>query len=172
MYVLYMYPFFSPHLPWIIVAFTLKHMHCYRFIATGAEKSTYTSYTSCEVSEKWVYTVRRKKIRLMEGNKKGRQLKSWPVKDFAAGVYLLEAQNPIPPPPHTVYVYPVYLFTQGKGGGGRGGFEPERRLEEQQFTKLGRTWLTISPVYKLDTRIFTKVAGKKCGGCLRPDRNR
>jgi hypothetical protein len=37
-------------------------------------------------------------------------------KEFAAGVYLSEAQSPIPPPPvHTVYVYTVLLFTQGRG---------------------------------------------------------
>jgi hypothetical protein len=42
--------------------------------------------------------------------------------NFAAGVYMSEAQNPIPPPPiHTVYLYTVYLFTtyshgeKGKG---------------------------------------------------------
>jgi hypothetical protein len=35
--------------------------------------------------------------------------------DFAAGVYLVEAQDPIPPP-YTVYVYKVYLFTRGRGG--------------------------------------------------------
>ncbi len=40
-------------------------------------------------------------------------------RDFAAGIYLSEAQNPIPPPPlQTVYVYTVYLFTQGRGEGG------------------------------------------------------
>jgi hypothetical protein len=32
----------------------------------------------------------------------------------------------------------VYLFTQGKGGGGR--LEPKRRGEGQQFTKLGRKY--------------------------------
>ncbi len=47
----------------------------------------------------------------------------------------LPSYNPIPPPPHTVHVYAVYLFTQRRWEGG-GGYEPERRLEEQQFTKL------------------------------------
>ncbi len=40
---------------------------------------------------------------------------------YAAGVYLSEAQNSIPPPPlHTVYVHTVYFFTQEtrEGGGG------------------------------------------------------
>jgi hypothetical protein len=44
-----------------------------------------------------------------------------------AGVYLSEAG---------VYLYTVYLFTQGRGEGGRD--EPERRLEGQQFTDLGQ----------------------------------
>jgi hypothetical protein len=41
-------------------------------------------------------------------------------RDFAAGVYLSDAQNPIPTPPplHTVYVYTGYLFTKGSGWGG------------------------------------------------------
>jgi hypothetical protein len=38
-------------------------------------------------------------------------------RDFAAGVYLSEAQTPYAPK-HTVYVYKIYLFTQGKGGKG------------------------------------------------------
>jgi hypothetical protein len=33
-------------------------------------------------------------------------------RDFAAGVYLAEAQN-LTPPPYTVYVYTVYLFNTG-----------------------------------------------------------
>ncbi len=40
------------------------------------------------------------------------------VKGLAVGVYLSEAQNPIPPLPNTVFVYTVYLFTQGRGEGG------------------------------------------------------
>jgi hypothetical protein len=55
--------------------------------------------------------------------------------DFAAGVYLSETQNPIHPPP----LHTIYLFTQGRGGGG-GIVEPERRGEVQQFTKLGRKY--------------------------------
>jgi hypothetical protein len=48
---------------------------------------------------------------------------------FAAGVYLSEAPEPLTPLPlHTVYVNTVYLFKQGRGGGG-GRVEPERRLE-------------------------------------------
>jgi hypothetical protein len=44
---------------------------------------------------------------------------------FAAGVYLSQAQNPIPHPPlHTVYMYTVYFFTQEREGG-VGRVEPE-----------------------------------------------
>ncbi len=72
------------------------------------------------------------------------------LRDFAAGVYLSEAQKPIPhnpPPLHTVYVYTIYLFTQWRGGGGK----PERKGEGQQFTvhKAGSklpTWLTVTLV--------------------------
>jgi hypothetical protein len=45
------------------------------------------------------------------------------LKDNAPGVYVSEAQNPVPPPPY------VYLFTRG-GGGVR--VEPERRGKGQQ----------------------------------------
>jgi hypothetical protein len=91
----------------------------------------------------------RRKIRLIviEGNAKCRYLKKVTCRrDFAAGVYLAEAQNPIPPPFHTVahtaYVYALYLFTQGRGEGGRVG--PERRLEGQQLTKLYRSFLEMT----------------------------
>ncbi len=50
---------------------------------------------------------------------------------------LLWPQTPCTPL-HTVYVYTVYLFTQGKGGGEM--HHAERRLERQQFTKLGRKY--------------------------------
>ncbi len=54
---------------------------------------------------------------------------------MSAGVYLSEAQNPIPPL-HTVYEYTVYLFTQGRGGW----VETEIRGEGEQFKKLGRKY--------------------------------
>jgi hypothetical protein len=54
-----------------------------------------------------------------------------------ACVYLSEAQNPIPFPhlTHCIRVYCILIHTHREGGGGR---EPERRLEGQQFTKLGQ----------------------------------
>jgi hypothetical protein len=39
-------------------------------------------------------------------------------RDFAAGVYLSEAQNPITPLTHCISVYSILIHT-GKGGGGR-----------------------------------------------------
>jgi hypothetical protein len=47
---------------------------------------------------------------------------------LAAGVYLSEAHNPINPH-HTVYLYTVYLFTQGMK---EGRVEPERRGERKK----------------------------------------
>jgi hypothetical protein len=37
--------------------------------------------------------------------------------EFAAGVYLSEAQNPKPSSPLHIVYYTVYLCTQGRGGG-------------------------------------------------------
>jgi hypothetical protein len=65
--------------------------------------------------EKRSVLLDRRKIRLIERYAKCRHLKKLTV---TAGVYLFEAQNPIPSSLHTVYVYAVYLFSYGKGGGG------------------------------------------------------
>jgi hypothetical protein len=80
----------------------------------------------------------RRKIRITEGNTNVIYL----LRDFAAGVYLSEAQNPIPPPPpltHSIRVY-IILINTDKGGGGMKTVESERRLEGQQFTKLGQKY--------------------------------
>ncbi len=43
--------------------------------------------------------------------------KKFTCKGLRTGVYLSEAQNPHTPPPlHTVSLYTVYIFTQGRGG--------------------------------------------------------
>jgi hypothetical protein len=57
-------------------------------------------------------------------------------RDFAAGVYLSEAQNPIPPPythciPDTILIHTV---KEGRR------VETERRAEGQQFKKLSRKY--------------------------------
>ncbi len=91
------------------------------------------------------------KIRFIEGNSKCRHLKNWPLKGLCAGVYLSEAQNPKPPPPHlhTVYVYTVYLFTQREGRGNRGVYITVTKLgwKYQHYWMYAGNWL--SPVYKL-----------------------
>ena len=59
-------------------------------------------------------------------------------RDFAAGVYLSEAQNPMTPPPTQCIRVNSILIHTGRGLGGR--VEPERRFEGQQFTTLGRKY--------------------------------
>jgi hypothetical protein len=77
-----------------------------------------------------------------------------PYRGFAAGVYPSEAQEPhtLPPPlTHCICVYSIQYRTYSHREG-RGRVIPERRLEGQQFTKLGRnTNMTecISSLFKL-----------------------
>ncbi len=54
-------------------------------------------------------TFIRRKLRLREGNAKWHNLKNLHVKNFAAGVYLSEAQNPAPPrtPPPPTHTHTV-----------------------------------------------------------------
>jgi hypothetical protein len=86
-----------------------------------------------------VYTLdgRNCKKRVIEDNAKCYHFKKIDLcRDFAAGIYLSEAQNPIYSPPLSHGIRVVYLFTQGRGEGRR--VELERMLEGQQFLKLAR----------------------------------
>jgi hypothetical protein len=64
----------------------------------------------------------RRKTRLIEINAKCRHPKKLTCKGILRQVfYLIEVPSPpmtpiLPPPLHFVYVYTVYLFTQGRGG--------------------------------------------------------
>ncbi len=66
--------------------------------------------------------------------------KNWPVKGRLVFICLrVWGPEPLTPPPlHTVQYTCSILIHLGKGGGGS--VEPERRLEGQQFTKLGRKY--------------------------------
>ncbi len=81
-------------------------------------------------------TCARRKIRLIEGNAKFRHLSKLSSKGILWQMFICpRPKTPHPPPLHTVYVYTV---TYSHREGGR--VEPERRLEGQQFTKLGRKY--------------------------------
>jgi hypothetical protein len=79
----------------------------------------------------------RRKIRLIEGKAKCRHLKILTCKGTLRQVFIcLRPRTPYTPLSHCILVYSIYLFTQGRREGG-GRFEPVKRLEGQQFTKLG-----------------------------------
>ncbi len=89
----------------------------------------------------------RRKIRLKECNAKCRHLKKLPVKGLCGRCLTVWGPEPHNAPTlHTVHVYTVYLFTKGRGRR----VEPERRLEVQTFTKLGRkyqqNWLYLQSI--------------------------
>ncbi len=112
--------------------------------ATGA---AFTHLAKLEVF-RWILCEdsNRRKIRLIEGNAKCRHLKNWPVQGLCGR--RLSVRCPEPPPPLHYFLNTVlYLFTQGA----EGRVEPERRLEWQQFKKLGRKyqhdWLYLQMDY-------------------------
>jgi hypothetical protein len=53
--------------------------------------------------------------------------KNYLLRNFAAGVYLSVAQNPIPPPLYTLYTCIHYIYSHREGGVGGGGGELNQR---------------------------------------------
>ncbi len=83
-------------------------------------------------------------INYIDSIPKCRQLTKLTCKGTLRQVFICLRPPPIvltPPPSHTVYCIRIYSILIHTGKGGRGGRdEPERRLEGQQFTKLGRKY--------------------------------
>ncbi len=103
-------------------------------------KEFYTIWPDSE-PKKLLDHPKRKKIRLIEDNEKCRHLKSIVCKETLRRVFIfLRPRTSYPSPLYTlhIYLYKVYLFTQKRGDGEI--LEPERRLERQQLTKLGRIY--------------------------------
>jgi hypothetical protein len=76
----------------------------------------------------------RREIRLLEGIAKCRHLQKLTYKGTLRQVLICLKPRTTYPPSHTVYVYTVYTYAIKEGG------EPERTLEGQQLTKLGRKY--------------------------------
>ncbi len=101
-----------------------------------------------DVHSKWnrnILTLSHALINYIDTKAKCRHLKTFTCKGTLRQVIICLRPPPllwpIPPLTHcTVYVYTVYLFTQGRGEGGGG--EPERRLEGQYF----HDWLYHSSI--------------------------
>ncbi len=81
------------------------------------------------------------------------------LRDFAAGVFLSEAQNSIPRPPYTQ----VYFFTQGKGEGGECWIREKGRGATGESTDL-KAGLKISTWLKVRKKLAISVH------CMNPDK--
>ena len=134
-YILRQYPrFYRQNFFWVYFLIRSNEDFCYQF-GTYRKTDFYTPHkTNSKVYfnllERSMNTVRTYLLR--NKRSKCKQRSKWhkrlfKERDFAADVYLSEAQNPIPPPPYTLYVYTILTH-------GGGGVEPERG---QQVTKLG-----------------------------------
>ncbi len=64
--------------------------------------------------------------------------------DFAAGIYLYEAQKPIPPPPYTVFLYTVYLHSHREEGGGK--VEPELNSSQSWVENTLHDWMYLQSI--------------------------
>ncbi len=77
------------------------------------------------------------KIRLIEGKAKFRHLNKLTCKGTLRLVFIsLRPKTPYPPPPYALYTCIQYTYSHREWGK----VEPERRLEGQQFAKLGRKY--------------------------------
>jgi hypothetical protein len=82
-----------------------------------------------------------RETRIIEGNAKCHHIKQFIYKGTLQVFICLRPRTPYPPPPptsYTLYTCVQHTYSHREGEGGI--VEPERRLEGQQFTKLGRKY--------------------------------
>ncbi len=104
----------------------------------------------------------RRKIRLIEDNARCHHLQNWPTKGLCGRCFMSEAQNSTPPPHkhcivYSVYVYTIYLFTQGGGGVGAelNQREGERGNSSQSWVENTNVTDCISSLHSTYTLINT-----------------
>jgi hypothetical protein len=95
----------------------------------------------------------RRRTRLIESDAKCRHLKKLTCKGTLQQVFICLRLRISPPPLHIVYVNTVYLFTDGRGGGG------ELSLREGQRRNSSQSWVEkanmIDCISSLSTLINT-----------------
>ncbi len=92
----------------------------------------------------------RRKIRLTKGNSKCPHLKKLTCKGTLRQVFISRRpRNRTYSPEHTVYVYTVFSVHIHTGRGGGGNWEKVRGATVNRAGSKIRTWLTVSPAYKL-----------------------
>jgi hypothetical protein len=102
----------------------------------------YSKFPCSSMFKNWIFTKSTPwKDKTRRGQCKLVVIKNWPVKGLCGRRLSVRLRTPYPPPLHThcIRVHCIHTYSHREGGEGRR-VEPERRLEGQHVTKLGRKY--------------------------------